>query len=38
MAGLSQRLVNVLRRQILDFVGLKVTYMKTVGPVRYATP
>jgi hypothetical protein len=30
--------LNVLRRQNLDFVGLKVTHMKTVGPVRYATP
>ena len=30
--------LNVLRRQILDFVGLKVTHMKTVGPVRSATP
>ena len=30
--------LNVLRRQILDFVGLKVTHMKTVGPVRDATP
>lgn len=29
---------NVLRRQILDFVGLKVTHMKTVGPIRSATP
>jgi NAD(P)H dehydrogenase (quinone) len=29
---------NVLRRQILDFVGLKVTEMKVVGPVRDATP
>jgi len=28
----------VLRRQILDFVGLKVTHTKTVGPVRDATP
>lgn len=31
-------LLNVLRRQILDFVGLKVTHMKTIGPVRDATP
>lgn len=30
--------LNVLRRQILDFVGLKVTHMKTVGPIRGATP
>jgi putative NADPH-quinone reductase len=30
--------LNVLRRQILDFVGLKVTRMKTVGPIRDATP
>jgi putative NADPH-quinone reductase len=30
--------LNVLRRQILDFVGLKVTHMKTIGPVRDATP
>jgi putative NADPH-quinone reductase len=30
--------LNVLRRQILDFVGLKVTHMKTVGPIRDATP
>ena len=29
---------NVLRRQILDFVGLKVTHMKTIGPIRDATP
>jgi NAD(P)H dehydrogenase (quinone) len=29
---------NVLRRQILDFVGLKVTRMKTIGPIRGATP
>jgi len=29
---------NVLRRQILDFVGLKVTHMKTIGPIRGATP
>lgn len=29
---------NVLRRQILDFVGLKVTRMKTVGPIRGAAP
>lgn len=29
---------NVLRRQILDFVGLKVTHMKVVGPIRDATP
>lgn len=29
---------NVLRRQILDFVGLKVTHMKTIGPIRSATP
>ena len=28
---------NVLRRQILDFVGLKVTHMKTLGPIRGAT-
>ena len=30
--------LNVLRRQILDFVGLKVTHMKSIGPVRDATP
>jgi len=30
--------LNVLRRQILDFVGLKVTHMKTIGPVRDAKP
>jgi NAD(P)H dehydrogenase (quinone) len=30
--------LNVLRRQILDFVGLKVTHMKTIGPIRGATP
>lgn len=30
--------LNVLRRQILDFVGLKVTDMKTIGPIRGATP
>ena len=30
--------LNVLRRQILDFVGLKVTHMKVVGTVRDATP
>lgn len=30
--------MNVLRRQILDFVGLKVTHMRTVGPIRGATP
>jgi putative NADPH-quinone reductase len=30
--------LNVLRRQILNFVGLKVTYMKTIGPIRGATP
>jgi putative NADPH-quinone reductase len=30
--------MNVLRRQILDFVGLKVTQMKTIGPIRSATP
>lgn len=29
---------NVLRRQILDFVGLKVTRMVTVGPIRGARP
>jgi putative NADPH-quinone reductase len=29
---------NVLRRQILDFVGLKVTRIKTIGPIRDATP
>jgi putative NADPH-quinone reductase len=28
---------NVIRRQILDFVGLKVTQLKVVGPVRDAT-
>jgi putative NADPH-quinone reductase len=30
--------LNTLRRQILDFVGLKVTRMKTIGPIRGATP
>ena len=30
--------LNVLRRQILDFIGLKVTHMKTIGPIRGATP
>lgn len=30
--------LNVLRRQILNFVGLKVTHMKTVGPIRGSTP
>ena len=30
--------LNVLRRQILDFVGLKVTQMKVVGTIRDATP
>jgi putative NADPH-quinone reductase len=30
--------LNVLRRQILDFVGLKVTHMKTLGTIRDATP
>ncbi|WP_310497209.1 NAD(P)H-dependent oxidoreductase [Sandarakinorhabdus sp.] len=30
--------LNVLRRQILDFVGLRVTHMKTVGTIRDATP
>jgi putative NADPH-quinone reductase len=30
--------LSVLRRQILDFVGLKVTHMKVVGTVRDATP
>jgi putative NADPH-quinone reductase len=30
--------LNVLRRQILDFVGLRVTHMKVVGPIRDATP
>ena len=30
--------LNVLRRQILDFVGLKVTHVKTIGPVRDAKP
>ena len=30
--------LNVLRRQILDFVGLKVTHMKVVGTIRDATP
>ena len=29
---------NVLRRQILDFVGMKVTHMKVVGTIRDATP
>jgi len=30
--------LNVLRRQILDFVGLKVTHMMTLGTIRDATP
>lgn len=30
--------LNVLKRQILDFVGLKVTHMKVVGTIRDATP
>jgi NAD(P)H dehydrogenase (quinone) len=30
--------LNVLRRQIVDFVGLKVAHMKTIGPVRDAKP
>ena len=30
--------LNVLRRQILDFVGLKVTHVKVVGTIRDATP
>lgn len=30
--------LNVLRRQILDFVGLKVARMKTIGSIRGATP
>lgn len=30
--------LHVLRRQILDFVGLKVTHMKVVGTIRDATP
>jgi putative NADPH-quinone reductase len=30
--------LNVLRRQILDFVGLKVSHMKVVGTIRDATP
>lgn len=30
--------LNVLRRQILGFVGLRVTHMKTIGPIRGATP
>lgn len=29
---------NVLRRQILDFVGLKVTRLRVVGTIRDATP
>jgi len=29
---------NVLRRQILDFVGLKVTQLKVVGTIRDAKP
>lgn len=28
---------NILRRQILDFVGLKVTHLETIGPIRSAT-
>jgi hypothetical protein len=28
----------VLRRQILDFVGLKVTQLKVVGTIRDAKP
>lgn len=30
--------LNILRRQILDFVGLKVTHMQTIGTIRDATP
>ncbi|MEI6486892.1 MAG: NAD(P)H-dependent oxidoreductase [Sphingomonadales bacterium] len=30
--------LNVLKRQILNFVGLKVTHMKVVGTIRDATP
>lgn len=30
--------LNVLRRQILDFIGFKVTHMQTIGPIRDATP
>jgi NAD(P)H dehydrogenase (quinone) len=30
--------LNVIKRQILDFVGLKVTHMKVVGTIRDATP
>jgi putative NADPH-quinone reductase len=30
--------LNVLKRQILDFVGFKVTQMKVVGTIRDATP
>jgi len=30
--------LNILRRQILDFVGLQVTHMKTLGTIRDATP
>lgn len=37
-SGYRNGWLNVLRRQILDFVRLKVTRMKTVGPIRGATP
>ena len=30
--------LGALRRQILDFTGLKVTMMKAVGPIREARP
>lgn len=29
---------NIIRRQILDFIGLKVTHLKVIGPIRAATP
>ena len=29
---------NVLRRQILDFVGLTVTHLVTIGPIKSAKP
>jgi putative NADPH-quinone reductase len=36
--GYRNAWLHVLRRQILDFVGLKVTHMKVVGTIRDATP
>lgn len=36
--GYRNAWLHVLRRQILNFVGLKVTHMKVVGTIRDATP